>query len=55
MKEVCATREELTKQRLKENTNKGFEANKDSFDEVVNKFKSNNKRNWDFLIKVTED
>ena len=55
MKEVCVTREELTKQRLKENTNKVFEANKESFDEVVNKFKSNNKRNCDFLIKATED
>ena len=27
MKEVCATREEIAKQRLKENTNKVFEAN----------------------------
>ena len=35
MKEVCATREERTKQRLKENTNKSFEANMDAFDAVV--------------------
>ena len=55
MKEVAAIRDEFIKTRLKEDTTSSFEADKDPFDEVMNKFISNNKRNYDFLIKTYQD
>ena len=48
-KEVEA-KELLHDLRMKENLEKGFEVVKKTFDKVLEKFKKNNKRNYDFLI-----
>ena len=45
----------MNEERLSENDGDGFEATKEVFDEVLAKFKSNNKRSYDFLIKASED
>ena len=55
MKKLAAIQEDLMKQQLEEDTTNGFEVDKDMFNEVLEKFRSNNKRNYDFLIKASED
>ena len=42
MKKVATAREDINKHRMEENITDGFIVDKDTFDEVVKKFKSNN-------------
>ena len=44
MKKVGAVREEVIKQRKEEDTSNGFEPDKDTYDEIVNKFQLNRKK-----------
>ena len=55
MMKLVATRKDLNEQRMKEDTTEGFEADKEAFDEVVMKFKTNNKINYDFLVKASDE
>ena len=55
MKKLAAIQEDLMKQQLEEDTTNGFEVDKDMFNEVLEKFISNNKRNYDFLIIDPKD
>ena len=48
-------REELNAERMKEDDGKGDEASKEIFDQVLRKFKANNKRNYDFLMKASDE
>ena len=55
MKELAASRDYLNKQRMEEDITRGFSSDKDTFNEVVEKFKSNNKQNYDLQVKASED
>ena len=51
--EEIKLKEKLNDIRMTENTG-NFEVTKDAFERVVDKFKKNNKRNYDFLVKGGE-
>ena len=55
MKKMFEVREKLNEERLSEKDGEGFEATKEVFDEVLAKFKANNKRSHDFLMKASDD
>ena len=55
MKKVDVIREEVIKQRKEEDTSNGLEPDKDTYDEVVNKFKLNRNKSYDFLIESFEE
>ena len=48
-------RENLIVERMADNDGKGFEPTREAFGEVLAKFKTNNKRGYDFLIKASEE
>ena len=43
-------KEQIHEERKKENAGSGFEVTRELFDKVVKKFKSNNKRSYDFIL-----
>ena len=43
-------KEQIHEERMKENAGSGFEVTRELFDKVVKKFKSNNKRSYDFIL-----
>ena len=45
----------LHNKRMKLNPGDGFKAEKEVFDQVIEKFKKNNKRNSDFIVKASEE
>ena len=48
MEKMFEMRKTLNEERLSENVGEGFKASKDVYDQVLAKFKSNNKRSYDF-------
>ena len=55
MEKMFEMRKTLNEERLSENVGEGFKASKDVYDQVLAKFKSNNKRSYDFLIRASEE
>ena len=55
MGKMFEMRKTLNEERLSENVGEGFKASKDVYDQVLAKFKSNNKRSYDFLIRASEE
>ena len=55
MEKMFVMRKTLNEERLSENVGEGFKASKDVYDQVLAKFKSNNKRSYDFLIRASEE
>ena len=55
MEKMFAMRKTLNEERLHENVGEGFKASKDVYDQVLAKFKSNNKRSYDFLIRASDE
>ena len=54
-KTMAKIKEILHEQRMKARLDEGFFAEKEVFNKVLAKFKKNNKRNYDFLIKSSEE
>ena len=52
-KMMAELKEELHKKRMTENLDTGFEVEKEVFENVLNKFKKNGKRSYDFLVKAS--
>ena len=52
---MAKMKEKLHEYRMNNRLEEGFMADKDVFDTVVDKFKRNNKRNYDFLTKASEE
>ena len=55
MRKMFDVRERLIEERLRERGGHGFETSKEVYDQVLLKFKANNKRNYDFLMKASEE
>ena len=55
MQKMFDLREKLIEERMAENVGEGFDPTKEDFEEVLGKFKNNNKRGYDFLIKASEE
>ena len=53
-KKMFDLRDKLNAERMEENLDSGFEATKETFDEVLAKFKVNNKRSYDFLMNADD-
>ena len=54
MERLFEIRNEVNEERLKVCNDEGFKASKEAFDQVLAKFKSNNKRSYDFLMKASK-
>ena len=55
LEKMFELRENLNERRMAENDGKGFKATKEVFEGVLAKFKANNKRSYDFLIKASQE
>ena len=54
-KTMAKIKQMLHDKRMKENIGKGFEADKEVFDTVIDKFKMNNKRSYDFIVNSSHE
>ena len=54
-KTMAKMKELLHEQRMKQRLGEGFKAEKDVFNNIIEKFKKNNKRKYDFLIKSSNE
>ena len=52
-KVIAKLKVQLHEERMKERLDEGFKVEKDAFAKVIEKFKKNNKRNYDFLVKAS--
>ena len=53
-KDMVAMKEEIHKMRMSKDLDKGFKADKEVYETVLEKFKKNNKRSYDFLLKGSD-
>ena len=54
-KVLAKIKHELHKERKNERSDEGFNVKKEAFEKVVDKFKANNKRGYDFLTKASKE
>ena len=52
---LAKLKEDLHNTRMNERLGQGFMAQREVFDQIVEKFRKNNKRNYDFLVKSSEE
>ena len=52
---VSKAKDVLHNKRMKIKLGQGFMANKEVFNKVIEKFRKNNKRNYDFLVKASKE
>ena len=53
-KDMLAMKEEIHKIIMSKDLDKGFKADKEVYETVLEKFKKNNKRSYDFLLKGSD-